>query len=94
MIVCSTMGMAHLKVKNYLLHLQHYFLIFTFTQIKRFVSYLQMRKIRISDFYESKHITAAHIATELCFVNIHVWTRFTGNQVGNTVTDVAQWWHK
>jgi hypothetical protein len=66
------------------------FLIFTF--IQRSVSYLQMRKICISDFYESKHmIRVAHIATELCCVNTHVWTRSTGNLVGNTVTDVAQW---
>lgn len=53
---------------------------------------MQMRKICISDFYESKHmIRVAHIATELCCVNTHVWTRSTGNLVGNTVTDVAQW---
>lgn len=71
------------------------FLIFIFIQIQRFVSYLQMRKICISDFYESKHmIRVAHIATELCCVNTHVWTRSTENQVGNTVTDVAQWRHK
>jgi len=39
-------------------------------------------------------IRVAHIATELCCINTHVWTKSAGKQVGNTVTDVAQWWPK
>jgi len=53
-----------------------------------------MRKICISDFYESKHmIQVAYIATEQCCVNTNVCTRSTGNR-WETLTDIAQWWHK